>query len=450
MNNQDLYLSTKPSKLFMKAALPGAISMLASSLYSIFDSILVGKVLGTTAFAALGLSLPLVIVNFALADLIGVGSAVPISILLGKKEDKKANNYFTCATIMIIFTGLLMGILFYFISPIFMNFIGAEGELAKLGVKYIRVYAIFSPLITMTFALDNYLRICGKIKTSMILNVFISISTIFLELFFLLGLNMDIEGAALGTSLSMFIGTIIGLSMFMRGKLQLKFQKPEFNKKLIKDILKNGSPNFLSNVSGRIFSVIMNIMLMKLGGEQAVAVYGILMTVGGTAEQILYGILDSLQPAIGYNYGAAKFGRVKLIEKYCLISSSIVSIIFAMMMFSIPKPFAVLFLEDMSLLGLAEHALRLCSIAYLFKWISQAIQGFFLAIEQYIPAMYISLSNAFVVPTILIAVFYPLGLDGLWLNYSGTSFFTAILAVILMWKMKNKLFIVVENPVNNQ
>ncbi|MDD4011445.1 MAG: MATE family efflux transporter, partial [Sphaerochaetaceae bacterium] len=62
----------------------GGLSMLASSLYMVFESIFVGKFLGTTAFAALGLAMPIVIMNFALAELVGVGSSVPISIFLGQ------------------------------------------------------------------------------------------------------------------------------------------------------------------------------------------------------------------------------------------------------------------------------------------------------------------------------------------------------------------------------
>ena len=103
MNSHRLYLDTKPSRLFFKAAIPGGISMLASSMYQIFDAIFVGKYLGTTAFAALGLVYPLIIVNFALSDLVGVGASVPISIALGRKEEDKANNYFTCACLLILF-----------------------------------------------------------------------------------------------------------------------------------------------------------------------------------------------------------------------------------------------------------------------------------------------------------------------------------------------------------
>ena len=91
MDHNTLFAKTPPGKLFVLAALPGAIGMLASALYQLIDGILVGQVLGDTAFAAINLAMPFVIINFALADLIGVGSAVPISVRLGQKEEKAAN-----------------------------------------------------------------------------------------------------------------------------------------------------------------------------------------------------------------------------------------------------------------------------------------------------------------------------------------------------------------------
>lgn len=71
--------------------------MFASALYQTIDGVFVGRFLGQTAFAAVNLAMPFVIINFSLADLIGVGSAVPISVCLGKKQEKEANNIFTCA-----------------------------------------------------------------------------------------------------------------------------------------------------------------------------------------------------------------------------------------------------------------------------------------------------------------------------------------------------------------
>ena len=82
MNSTALFSKTPPLKLFFLASIPGAISMLASALYQTLDGVFVGRFLGETAFAALNLAMPFVIINFSLADLIGVGSSVPIEMCI--------------------------------------------------------------------------------------------------------------------------------------------------------------------------------------------------------------------------------------------------------------------------------------------------------------------------------------------------------------------------------
>ena len=138
MDHNTLFAQTPPGKLFLIAALPGAIGMLASALYQLIDGILVGQVLGDTAFAAINLAMPFVIINFALADLIGVGSAVPISVRLGQREEGAANNIFTCACLMIVGTGALIGAALFFAAPLLFQLLGAEPELAALAVQYLR------------------------------------------------------------------------------------------------------------------------------------------------------------------------------------------------------------------------------------------------------------------------------------------------------------------------
>ena len=233
MDHNTLFAKTPPGKLFVLAALPGAIGMLASALYQLIDGILVGQVLGDTAFAAINLAMPFVIINFALADLIGVGSAVPISVRLGQKEEKAANNIFTCACLMIVGTGALIGAVLFFAAPLLFQLLGAEPELAALAVQYLRVYALLSPLTTIIFASDNYLRICGKIRMSMWLNILMSILTAVLEFFLLAVLKWGIWAAALASSLGMIACVAIALYPFARGKLQLKFCRPRFSVSMV-------------------------------------------------------------------------------------------------------------------------------------------------------------------------------------------------------------------------
>lgn len=440
MDSRGLYLDTKPGRLFLKTAVPGGISMLASSMYQIFDSIFVGKFIGTTAFAALGLAFPLIIINFALSDLVGIGSSVPISIMLGRKDDDDANNYFTCACLWVVLTGLFSGTLMYLVAPAYMRMMGASGELLAVGVRYIRIYALFSLFVPILYSLDNFLRVAGRPKVSMWLNIAMSIGTVLFESILILGLDMGIDGAAIGSCSAMSICVIIGMGMFARGKMQMKFIRPRFSWQMLGQIYKNGFPVFLTNVSGRVFSMVINVLLLRFGGEGAVAVYGLAIVVCSLVEMLLYGVIDALQPAIGYNYGAGRIDRVKSIEKYVMGASLLISLVGGGLIVWIPELLASPFLEDMSLLPLAVTVLRISCVSYLFKWLSQSIQSLFMALERPLPSMTISVCNVSVFPLLLIPVLLPWELTGIWWNFPITSLLTTALALVLLYVCRKTLF----------
>ena len=106
------------------------------SVYQLIDGMLVGQILGSTAFAALNLAMPFVIINFALADLIGVGSSVSISIGWEKRMRRRRETFFTCACLMILGAAFFIGALLFAGAPLFMRLMGAEGELAAQAVQY--------------------------------------------------------------------------------------------------------------------------------------------------------------------------------------------------------------------------------------------------------------------------------------------------------------------------
>lgn len=442
MDSRELFAKTPPLRLFFIAALPGAVSMLASALYQMLDGVFVGQYLGETAFAALNLAMPFVIINFALADLIGVGSAVPISVNLGKGEKREANNIFTCACIMIIVAGAAVGALLYAFAPALMALMGAEGEFAALAVQYMRVYALCSPVTTIIFAVDNYLRICGYIRGSMWLNILMSALSAVLEFLFLGVFDFGIWGAALATSLGMLICVLIAFVPFLRGRALLSFTKPRFSMAMTRQIVSCGSPNFLNNIAGRITSIIMNAILVRLGGETAVSVYGILMFADGFIQPLLYGMCDSLQPAVGYNWGAGKFSRVRAIEKCCFAASAVVSLLAAAVIVLFPAPITSLFMPEAqgAVLTMSVGALQLFSITYVTRWFSFATQSYMLAIEKPFSASLISVSTALVFPALLVAALWPLGLTGIWLNFAGTALLAAALSAAVLVKQRRELY----------
>ena len=441
MNSTALFIKTSPIKLFFLASIPGAVSMFASALYYTLDGIFVGHFLGETAFAALNLAMPFVIINFSLADLIGVGSAIPISISLGKEQKKVADNLFTCACLMIVAAGALIGAVMFAAAPLLIRLMGAEGNFAELAVQYLRVYALCSPVTTIIFAVDNYLRICGYIRGSLFVNLLMSVLSAVLEFLFLGVFRWGIWAAALATCSGMFICTVIAFVPFFREKAVLRFCRPHFTVSLVRQIITCGTPNFLNNIASRITSILMNVILVRLGGEMAVSVYGILMFAEGLIQPLLYGMCDSLQPAVGYNWGAQKFSRVRAIEKCCFTASGILSLLSVVLMALFPEQLTRLFISGAGpdVTAMSVTAIRLFSLTYITRWFSFATQSYMLAIEKPLPASLISVSTALIFPVILIIALWPFGLTGIWLNFAGTSALAAVMSAVILTRLRAEL-----------
>lgn len=441
MDSKQLFGNTPPVKLFFLAAIPGAVSMLASALYQTFDGVFVGNYVGATAFAALNLAMPFVIINFALADLIGVGSAVPISIYLGRRQPDEANRIFSCACLLIFIAGIATGAILYAAAPLLISLMGADGEFARLAVEYLRVYAICSPVTTIVFAMDNYWRICGFIRGSMFLNLLMSALSAVLEFFFLGVLGWGIWAAALATCAGMFVCALIAFVPFLRGRATLRLCKPRFDARVLKQVVVCGSPNFLNNIAGRITSILFNLVLVRLGGETAVSVYGVLMFADGFIQPLLYGTCDSLQPAVGFNWGAGRFSRVRAIERCCFICAAALSLVAVVAIFALPEQIARMFVSDggAEYLEMAVGALRIFAFTYVTRWFSFATQSYMLAIEKPLPASLISVSTALVFPAALLAALWPLGLTGIWLNFGGTALLAAAMSAFILLKLRREL-----------
>ena len=441
MESRDFFINTKPIKLFFRAAVPGMISMFSMSIYSLFEGMFIGKFLGSDAFAAMNLALPFVMINFALADLIGVGSAVPISIALGRGDEKDANNIFSCALVLIFSTTLVTGSMMVFFAPYMFEFMGAVGETAKMATIYLRAFAMCGPFCTVLFAMDNYLRICGFVKTSMVLNVFMSFLTIALLYVFIVVCKLGVVGSALASCVSMMLCSLLTFIPFLLKKTVLRFGKPVFKMNVIKQIVSCGCPTFLSTMAGRITSVVMNMVLLSLGGDDAVAIYGILMYSSDIIQPFLYGMSDSLQPAIGYNWGAGLGDRVKAIAKCVFTFAGIFSVVASFGMHIFGENIAGIFVEssDISLLRGATEAIKIFCFAYTIRWFSFCAQGFYTAIEMPFQASVLSVGSAMVFPLIVMLILWPLGLTGIWLNLAGTSDLMAVLSLFMLLKTQKKM-----------
>jgi Na+-driven multidrug efflux pump len=236
---------------------------------------------------------------------------------------------------------------------------------------------------------------------------------------------------------------------FVMNRALLKFVKPRFHMAMFKEIAACGSPVFLNNIAGRVTSILMNISLMTLGvaafgeggGTTAVAVYAVLMYASDLCWPLLYGISDSLSPAIGYNWGAKNYDRVKRLVRCVYIGTSLVGLLSTALLFFFPGMVAALFTnaEDVRLLDISTRAIRLFCFAYLFRWFVVTTQGFLSAIEKPALATLMSIAVALVFPVLMLGALWQMGLDGIWLNFAGVNALAAMLGAILLQKVWKKI-----------
>ena len=420
--NQELFGITPPKKLFVKLAIPSLVSMLFSSIYMMADGMFVGKVIGSKGLAAINLVFPIIMIVFAVSDMIAAGASVKIGIKLGEKKEEEASNIFSIALIFILIK---------------------DKELATLSYRFAYVFILALPIIAPFFALDNYLRLCGKANMSMWINIAVSILNIILDAILIGYFKLGIEYAALCSALSMFIGTLIFLYPFIMKKVTLRFTKPKVDVKEILYIIYNGSSEFLSNISNSIMAIITNGFLLYYGGPVGVAAFSIVMYIDALISPILFGMIDSILPVISYNYGAKDYKRITQFFKITCIVGFTISILTMIIIFIFPDFLVGLFSSksDVDIIYMGKIALLLSAPSYLFKWFTMTVGSFLTGLEKATESIVVMLVESVILPLILIVVLTKaIGVYGIFIAPSIGGIISVAIAFILWRKCVKEEF----------
>ena len=434
--NQELFGVAPPKKLFVKLAVPSLVSMLFSSIYMMADGMFVGKIIGSKALAAINLVFPIIMIVFAVGDMIAAGASVKIGIKLGEKKDKDASNIFSVALLLTFIINIIFMILSLFFAKDIIFILIKDKSLASLSYKFAYPFILGLPIIAPFFALDNYLRICGKANMSMWVNIAVSVLNIILDAVLIGYFKLGIEYAAIASALSMAIGTIIFLYPFVMKKVALRFTKPKIDIKEIAQILYNGSSEFLGNISGSIIAVITNGFLLHYGGSVAVAAFSIVTYIDSLISPLLFGMIDSIEPVISYNYGAKNYKRISEFFKITCVVGFAISLVTMIVMVAFPDFLVGLFStkSDIDIIKMSKIALLLSAPSYLFDWFSMTVSSFLTGLEKATESMVIMLVESVVLPLVLIVVLTKLiGVYGIFLIPTIGGIVSTIIGLVL-WK----------------
>lgn len=312
----------------------------------------------------------------------------------------------------------------------------------EYALDYLRVFLSFLPFSAMLYAIDNYLRSCGKGVFCMWVNLFVSCLNIVLNIIFVIVLRFGVTGAALSTSLSMSIGTIISLIPFVRKKLSLQFTKPTIPVKDLGAILYNGSSEFLNKVAGSFIGVLTNSLLLSLGGSVAVASYGIVMYIEGLVISVIFGILDGVQAPVSYNLGKGDYKKTKELFKLSCYSSAFMAALLIVVIILFPNNLIAMFTksDDAPTIEMAKYALFLFAPSYLFSWFNMVAGSFLTSLDKPKESLILLTFRSIVFPLICLAFLTNIvGIEMIFLTPLVSGFLTFIISVYLWMKTSKRL-----------
>ena len=441
--DSEIFEKMPPTKLFFRCAIPSMVTMAFGALYQIADGLFVGRFIGQDALAAVNLIMPLIMMVFAFSNMVATGASVRISVLLGEKKREEASRVFSFSLKFIFLMSCIIGAVGLVFAETFVRLLapGATEQAIQYGITYIRVYAIFSPLLPIYFATDNYLRVCGKEQLSMWLGIATQGLNIVLDVILIAFLGQGVWAAAFTSCIAMALGSVITLCLFRGKRMDLYYIKDNLTGKSFLRILANGSSEFFSNISMSIMSIVYNFFLLKYGGTTAVAAFSVIMYVDSIIGMLVFGMCDALQPAISYCYGAGLMNKVKAIFKRIVLGAVVLSTASLLFMFFVGQYVAPLFVkpEDTELLTVSIIGMKLFSLSYLTGWVDMCFSSYFTALERPGRSLLTSFFGTLVFPIGFLFLLTPFWkLNGVWLTPLIACTASAVATFILFVTMKTK------------
>lgn len=374
----------KPVPLIFSFAIPLMIGNVFQQLYTVVDTMVVGKALGVSALAALGAADWM---NWMMLGIIQ-GFTQGFGILLAqefgaKRYDNLRRSVGNSAVLSLLSAIVLLGIGQLLARPV-LELLNTPARILPDALLYLRIMYLGIPVVMAYNLLASILRSLGDGQTPLHAMIVAAATNIFLDLLFVLVLGFGIAGAAIATLIAQLISSLFCLYHIRKIDI-LTLQKADFRPsgRLPLRLLMLGFPmafqNAIISVGGMIVQFVVN-------------GFGVLFIAGFTATNKLYGVLEVAATSYGYamvtytgqNLGAKKTDRIRKGVKSAILIALLTSLFIALLMLFFGKEILSWFIsgtpeEFEQTLQIAYYYLAVMSIClpilYILHITRSAIQG---------------------------------------------------------------------------
>lgn len=438
-----LELGTKPvGRLLWQYAAPAIVAMTASSLYNIIDRAFIGQIVGADAIAGLGITFPFMNLSAAFGAAVGVGASTCISVKLGQKDYKTAEELLgNTVTLNLIVGFLFMVVCMLFLDPI-LRFFGASEVTLPYAREFMEVILLGNMITHMYFGMNAVLRAAGKPRHAMYATLFTVACNIVLVITFVWLFRWGIRGAAMATITSQTLALCWQLWIFSDKEeiIHLKSGIYKLKAVLVRNIIAIGISPFLMNVAACIIVIFMNNQLVRYGGDMDVASYSISNSIAMMFVMFVMGVNQGMQPIAGYNYGAENYDRLMKVLNISMMAATAIMLTGWLIAMFLPYYCARIFTTDQTLIELSIFAIRVNMLVFPVIGFQMVITNFFQCIGKVKISIFLSLSRQLLLLLPLLVVL-PLiwGIDGVWAALPASDATAALMAAVVMMSYMNKL-----------
>lgn len=405
-------------KAIMRLALPMTAAQLVNILYSVVDRIYLGHIPGTghLALTGLGLTLPILSVLMAFANLCGMGGGPLCSIYRGKGDDQEAEYVMGNSFTLLLLLGVGATAVFLLLKEPMLYLFGASAETFPYADAYLSIYLCGTLFVMISLGMNPFINAQGFGRVGMMTVVLGAVLNLILDPVFIFLLGWGVRGAAFATVLSQACSAAWVLA-FLTGKkapLRLRRVTLRLQAARVRKILALGLSGFFMSLTNSLVQVVCNKTLQIYGGDLYVGIMTILNSLREVFMMAVTGLNNGAQPVIGYNFGAGEERREYRAIRFSIGATVGYTMVVWLLLMALPGPLIRLFNNDPSTVYYGVPALRIYFSLFLFMSLHVSAQSIFVALGKAKQTVFFSLlRKAFVcAPLTVLLPLWGLGTTG--------------------------------------
>ena len=427
----------------IRFVLPCIGTMLFTSIYGIVDGLCVSNFVGKTAFAAVNLIMPVPMLVGTVGFMLGTGGSAIVGITLGEGDNAKADRYFSLFMSTALIAGIVLSVLGMLLLRPVALMLGAEGEMLDYALRYGRVLMLSLPTFILQNMFQSFFVTAEKPHLGFYFTVGAGCTNMVLDVLMVGVWGWGVEGAAIATFISQLVGGVLPVFYFIdhNNTSRLHLCKTKVYGSVLRDACINGSSELMTNLSMSLVNILYNYQLLRLGGEDGVAAYGVIMYAAFLFVAVFVGYAVGSAPIVSFHYGARNHAEVHNLYSKSLRLIGVVAVVMTgISMVFIPYVSRIFVGYDASLLALTNRAFRLYALSFLIMGFNVYASSFFTALGDGVTSALISFLRTMLFQVIAIIVLpMLLDIDGIWLAITAAEL-AALAVSVTMFITKDKVF----------